>query len=132
MPGFDGSGPRGMGPRTGWGRGFCAPGTGGAGGYGFYGGYAGRGLGRGGAPWGGGRGRAWGGGWGRGRGWAGPVPAAWGSASPGYAPQGAAAPSWTPQQERDFLMNQAAAIERDLEQIRGRLAELDTPAAQPE
>lgn len=24
MPGFDGTGPRGMGPMTGWGRGFCA------------------------------------------------------------------------------------------------------------
>ena len=25
MPGFDGTGPRGMGPMTGWGRGFCRP-----------------------------------------------------------------------------------------------------------
>jgi len=25
MPGFDGTGPRGMGSRTGWGRGFCPP-----------------------------------------------------------------------------------------------------------
>ena len=29
MPGFDGTGPRGMGPMTGWGRGFCvSPGMG--------------------------------------------------------------------------------------------------------
>ncbi|MFH1241604.1 MAG: DUF5320 domain-containing protein [Pseudomonadota bacterium] len=25
MPGFDGAGPRGAGPMTGWGRGFCSP-----------------------------------------------------------------------------------------------------------
>lgn len=56
MPGFDGTGPAGMGPRTGGGRGFCpapeynSPGFG---------------AGRGGFPRGGGRGRAWGGGRGR-------------------------------------------------------------------
>lgn len=27
MPGFDGTGPQGMGPQTGGGRGFCSPGT---------------------------------------------------------------------------------------------------------
>jgi hypothetical protein len=53
MPGYDGTGPRGMGPMTGGGRGFCAiPGTGrgfGIGrGLGFgRGGWAGRGYGRG-------------------------------------------------------------------------------------
>lgn len=58
MPGFDRTGPLGGGPRTGWGRGYCTAGTG-----------AGRinqsgmtrGLGRGGIPWGGGRGRCFGG-----------------------------------------------------------------------
>ena len=36
MPGFDGTGPRGMGPMTGGGRGFCSPwGIGMAGRYGF-------------------------------------------------------------------------------------------------
>ena len=83
MPAFDGTGPVGMGPRTGRGMGFCWPGgvspfRGG----GFYG------VGRGGFPRGGGRGRAWGGGrgWGwrsrgygypgrgRGRGWMWPYP----------------------------------------------------------
>ena len=36
MPGFDGTGPMGMGPMTGGGRGFCSPwGIGAAGAYGF-------------------------------------------------------------------------------------------------
>ncbi len=77
MPGFDGTGPQGFGPRTGGGRGFCAsyapppqygwnaaPGTP----YGAYGYGPARGAGRGGMPWGGGRGRAYGGGRGRGYG----------------------------------------------------------------
>jgi hypothetical protein len=88
MPGFDGTGPMGMGPMTGGGRGFCAMPIGPYGPYGYgtgsfqysqpfspyYGGaYApplyGRpfygpifGVGRGGIPFGGGRGRAFGGG----------------------------------------------------------------------
>ena len=36
MPGFDRTGPMGMGPRTGGGRGFCQPGAG----YANYGGYS--------------------------------------------------------------------------------------------
>jgi len=56
MPGFDGTGPAGMGPGTGGCRGFCPPP-----------GYNSQwfGAGRGGRPRGGGRGRAWGGGRGR-------------------------------------------------------------------
>jgi hypothetical protein len=73
MPGFDGTGPLGQGPMTGGGRGFCAmPYRGyGPSGYGFrrhfpfyrrrsYGPVFG--AGRGGLPWGGGRGRVFGGG----------------------------------------------------------------------
>jgi len=80
MPGFDGTGPRGMGPMTGGGRGFCAMPYRGyeAYGYGFqapeypptgitpsyrrpfYGSIFG--AGRGGLPWGGGCGRVFGGG----------------------------------------------------------------------
>lgn len=55
MPGFDGTGPRGMGPMTGGGRGYCGPsgvragwapyGGRGRGGYGYGYGYAGRGFG---------------------------------------------------------------------------------------
>ena len=75
MPGFDGTGPIGQGPMTGGGRGFCVMPyrTYGLRGphYAAYGGYPfhGRpflgpifGAGRGGLPWGGGRGRVFGGG----------------------------------------------------------------------
>jgi hypothetical protein len=91
MPGFDGTGPRGMGPMTGGGRGFCAMPMGSYSPYGYGMGsfpysppfgpyYAGAytppvfghpfyrpifGVGRGGIPYGGGRGRAFGGGRGR-------------------------------------------------------------------
>jgi hypothetical protein len=81
MPGFDGTGPRGQGPMTGGGRGFCAMPHQpyGSFGYGFrapnlpgqgmpYGSPA-FGAGRGGLPWGGGRGRVFGGGRGFRRGW---------------------------------------------------------------
>ncbi len=86
MPGFDGTGPVGVGPMTGGGRGWCAvpygqynapgyapAGTGRAVQYPWmtfapdqympypYAGVP-RGVGRGGLPWGGGRGRCWGGG----------------------------------------------------------------------
>jgi hypothetical protein len=68
MPGYDGNGPRGQGPRTGGGFGYCGTGSrpvgpfspigrqGGGAGFGGYG------VGRGGAPFGGGRGRCFGGG----------------------------------------------------------------------
>jgi hypothetical protein len=82
MPGFDGTGPRGMGPMTGGGRGFCAMPYRGYSRYGygfqapyntstgtdpFYGPVFG--AGRGGLPWGGGRGRVFGGGRGFRRWW---------------------------------------------------------------
>jgi hypothetical protein len=81
MPGFDGTGPRGMGPMTGGGRGFCARSLGTYGpaycygmgyvpfpGHGSYPRFRPQlagpmfGLGRGGMPYGGGRGRVFGGG----------------------------------------------------------------------
>ena len=119
MPGFNGTGPQGMGPRTGGGRGFCTPGTGTA--YGV-GGTMNRGAGRGGAPWGGGRGRAWGGG----RGQFGP-----GFSAPGY---GAYAPyaGGTPQQEAEFLKNQAVSLEQELDQIRKRIDVLSAQASPSE
>jgi len=114
MPGFDGTGPRGMGPRTGGGFGFCPPVAGPA--YvpgGFF-----RGAGRGGVPWGGGRGRAWGGG--RGWGWrvayGGFVPPYWGAPAPA---------AWTPEQELDSMKAQAAAMEQELEAIRQRIGDLE-------
>ncbi len=115
MPGFNGTGPMGMGPRTGGGRGFCAPGAGAGLGYGagMY-----RGAGQGGIPWGGGRGRAWGGG--RGRGWSG-----------AYAPVQGAAPFFAPQDPRseaEFLRNQSAAMEQELQRMRARIDELESKA----
>jgi len=68
MPGFNGTGPQGLGPRTGGGFGYCPPGAGPVPvGYGGIYRGVGLGVGRGGYPRGGGRGRAWGGGRGFGR-----------------------------------------------------------------
>lgn len=116
MPGFDGTGPMGMGPRTGGGFGFCPPGTGPA-----PAGYVPTmvyGVGRGGIPWGGGRGRAFG----AGRGW-------WGRARVPYAaaPYAPAAPyqAVAPFDERTFLENQVAYLEQQLGAIRDRLAQVE-------
>ena len=118
MPGFDGTGPQGMGPRTGGGFGFCSPRTGpadrGAGWYGFP-----RGAGRGFAPWGGGRGRAFG--EGRGRGWFGRgMGPGWGYYSGGPAVYGA-----SPADEKAFLEGQLSSLERELAEVRSRIGELE-------
>jgi len=111
MPGFDGTGPLGQGPRTGGGFGVCPPGAGVAPvavppGVGY-------GVGRGGRPRGGGRGRAFGGGrgsWGRSQ-WLAP-----------WQPP-------APQQETNMLQRQAEAIEGQLDAIRKRLDELSAGTA---
>ena len=104
MPGFDGTGPRGMGPMTGGGRGFCSPWRIGAAprgygvppraGYGYphYG-------------WGGASYPFYG------------VPAS----APGTIPF---APQMTREQELDFLKNQAQAMRGQLEQIEARIQQL--------
>jgi len=124
MPAGDGTGPRGMGPMTGRGAGYCA-------GYGTPG-YAnpvpGRGFGMG---WG------RGGGWGRGRGWrhqyyATGVPGwarfgyapAWG-APPAAAPYGPYAAPPTPEQEAEFLKAQAEGLKEQLDAISQRITELE-------
>ena len=98
MPGFDGTGPRGMGPMTGGGRGFCAvplpaawPTYSGRVPYPPYG-----------VPWGM------------------PYYGA-GPAAPGAVPF---APQMTREQELDFLKNQAQAMKGHLEQIEARIQEL--------
>ncbi len=98
MPGFDGTGPRGMGPMTGGGRGFCAvplsaawPTYMGRGAYPPYG-----------VPW------------------ARPYYGA-GSTAPVAVPF---APQMTREQELDFLKNQAQAMRGQLEQIEARIQEL--------
>jgi len=126
MPAGDGTGPRGMGPMTGRGAGYCA-------GYGMPG-YAnlmpGWGFGMG---WGRGRGGGWGRGW-RNMyyatglpGWArfGYAPA-WGAPSaPAYGPY--ATPP-TPEQETEFLKAQAEWLQQQLDGISQRVAELEQEA----
>ncbi len=113
MPGFNGTGPMGMGPRTGGGFGYCSPGSGpgmmfnrGA----YYG------VGRGGYPRGGGRGRAWGGG--RGFGWRTFAPGPYYQFSPGTANPP------DPAVERGFLEQQARELQEELEAIRQRMEEI--------
>lgn len=121
MPGFDGTGPRGLGPRTGGGFGFCAPGSGPVP-AGYLPGVV-YGVGRGGIPWGGGRGRAFGGG--RGRWWRGAFPYgpyAYGGVAPYAAPSAA--------DEKAFLENEVAYLEQQISAVRQRLAELGAESAE--
>ncbi|RLC81188.1 MAG: hypothetical protein DRJ03_20510 [Chloroflexi bacterium] len=121
MPAGDGTGPRGMGPMTGRGAGYC----GNYGAPGYVNPMPGRGFGM-------GRGRGWGG-RGRGRGWGrfGYAPA-WGA--PQIAPYGAppaaayyqqpyGAPS--PAQETAFLKAQAEGLKEQLDAISQRITELE-------
>jgi len=114
MPGGDRTGPRGMGPMTGRGMGYCT-------GYdvpGYVNPATGFGL---------GRGRGW---WGGGRGWrhwyyATGLPR-W--ARTGYAPAWAYGPYMQPmtdEQETEQLKNQAEALRRELDAITQRLEELE-------
>lgn len=100
MSGFNGKGPRGEGPMTGGGRGYCVsdvsdnrP----------------AGVGRGGFSRGGGRGRAWGGGRERGRGLG----------------RGLALAQPNAQDERTYLAAQLTALENEMHAIKKQLNELD-------
>lgn len=132
MPFGDRMGPRGMGPRTGRGLGYCA-------GYpepGYMNPYGGRGYGYGfGGGWGRGRGsgwgRGWGGGWGRGwrhRNWyyATGMPG-WGR---GYAPAWVEPPRPTVEQEVEFLQEQASWLKEQLGAIEERIADLSSSSEQ--
>lgn len=115
MPGFDGTGPLGQGPRTGGGFGYCPP-TAGP----YYGQPVVYGVGRGGLPRGGGRGFAYGGGRGRGRRFWGFAPVA-----PGYYP--APAPvQMTAEEEIAMLREQSQLMQDQLNQINARIEELTT------
>jgi len=109
MPGFNKTGPMGMGPRTGGGRGFCAPeaetrnGSGRA-----------RGAGRGTAPFGGNKGRVCGGG--RARQWFGPAEGQFGSAGR--------------ETELDLLKDQAGMLEDELAAIRHKIDDLSRQPAE--
>ena len=105
MPGFDGTGPRGMGPMTGGGRGFCSP-------WGIGAAFRGYGV-----PPRTGYGYPY---------YAGAAPYPFYGApatTPGATPF---APQMTPEQELDFLKNQAQAMKGQLEQIESRMRELET------
>jgi len=128
MPGFDGTGPGGMGPMTGGGRGFCSPwgsgswhGLGRRGGFGFRGSsppWPFVGIGRGGLPRGAYPGAA-----------GMPVSPAYPSySSPATMPYGSSpyAAQMTREQELDFLKNQTEAMKGQLEQIGARMKELET------
>jgi len=120
MPGFDGTGPRGLGPMTGGGRGFCNPSMAGMrtpyGGYPYapyqaypYGGFG----------WGRGFGRGFGMGRGMGRWWMGRMLF---PAGAGMLPFGSPV---TPDQEREFLRSQAQALKEELNRIDNRVSELE-------
>jgi hypothetical protein len=119
MPGFDGTGPLGQGPRTGGGFGYCPP----VGEPTASGAPVVYGAGRGGLPRGGGRGFAFGGG--RGRRFGGAAPA-----GPGYAPDPASA-RMTAEQEVAWLQEQAQLLQEQLNQTNARIEDL-TANQQPE
>ena len=105
MPGFNRKGPSGAGPRTGGGRGPCGT-TVGSSRFSWRGLL--RGIGRGGLPWGGGRGRCFGGGtsWRQSR-FAGPTPLG------------------SVQDEAEALKTELAAAEEEIAAMKSRLAELE-------
>ena len=98
MPGFDGTGPRGLGPMTGGGRGFCAIPLSGS-----WPTYLGRGAY---PPYGVPRGMPYYGAW---------------STTPSAVPP---APQMTREEELDFLKNQAQAMRGQLEQMEARIQQL--------
>jgi Family of unknown function (DUF5320) len=107
MPGFDRTGPRGMGSMTGGGRGYCAV-------------PAGSSFGR-----GSGFGRPFGA-FGRGRGGPGMGRGAFGGYQDfGIAGPAFSAPPMTEEQELSALRQQAQSIQGELEQIQRRIGELD-------
>ena len=115
MPGMDGTGPMGMGPMTGGGRGFCNPMW-----AGYWGGVTPRfrhrgypfwpGSGYGPYPWGGSS--FWQSGW----------PQPW--AAFGYTPAGPAYGA-SPEQELDFLKNQASVLQQQMDQVLKRISEIE-------
>ncbi|HOL67027.1 MAG TPA: DUF5320 domain-containing protein [bacterium] len=118
MPGFDGTGPLGLGPMTGGGRGFCALPLTGYPGWGTYGRFWPRWGGRGWRHWYYATGLP---GWYRARvglpAWGG----YWYGRYPGFVP-GA---ELTPDAEAAFLRQQLSAMEQEMKEIQQRLADLD-------
>ncbi len=107
MPGFDGTGPRGAGPMTGGARGFCGAGKGPDTRSSY-------GVGRGGMPRGGGRGRLFGGGRGCGRGM-----------GRGFWNAAGASAAMPAREEREFLNERLSFLEEEIVAVRKRLEALD-------
>lgn len=121
MPGRDGTGPMGYGPRTGGGFGWCPPAAGMPVAAPVYG------AGRGGIPWGGGRGRAWGGGRGRGYGWRYAYPYAQRFPAPyQWGPAGSAGQA----DEASFLKERVSDLEEELKSVKERLQEVEPASAE--
>lgn len=117
MPGFDGTGPAGMGPMTGGGRGFCASLRPGMAAQPFVRGFSGRG---------GGRGR-------RNRFFATGLPG-WQRASSGYPAYGWPGipfgmryygQEWTAQEEKNALMDQVEVLKGQINELQNRIATLE-------
>jgi hypothetical protein len=106
MPFGNGTGPRGLGPRTGRGLGYCS-------GYSYPGYMNPYGYG-----WGRGFGRGWGRGFGRGWGWPG-----WGYYPP-YHPSHSEQP--TPKEEKEMLSEELEVLREEMKAIEARLKELET------
>ena len=133
MPGFNGTGPAGMGPMTGGGRGYCNPsgtayGTGPAWGSGYSAPRYGRGFGRGRGFRGGyGPGFGWGRGYRRGFGWQGAYPPAGVWDGPGFnAPYSAP----NPEDEVNMLKGEADAVKNELDAIQKRIEELESQSSE--
>jgi len=119
MPRFDRTGPMGRGPRTGGGFGFCGPYS-----YPVVGPVV-YGVGRGGIPYGGGRGRCFGGGRGEWRMAASGYPPVWPGAVP--PPAGTVAP----EDELGYLRQEEASLREALNAIRRRVEELEGESKVP-
>ena len=116
MPGMDGTGPRGMGPMTGGGRGFCNPlGAGYGGGVNVWPRYRGYsrwpGYAYGSSPWG--MAAGWQSGWPQ----SGPMGPWYGPAGPTYGA--------SPGQELEFLKNQATTLQQQIDRILTRIGEIE-------
>ena len=129
MPGFDGTGPSGMGPMTGGGRGFCNPSqaspTWGPG----YGRSFGRGYGRGGG-FGRGLGFGRGRGYGRGVGRRGAYPPPGGWYGPTYGPGYGSPYNVQPEDEIRDLKDEAKYMKDELDAINKRIEELETESSE--
>lgn len=116
MPGRDGTGPMGQGRRTGGGFGGCPPVEGMPGARPVYG------VGKGGIPWGGGRGCVWGGG--KGYWWKYAYPHA--QCSPGTYYWGPPAGAGQADETR-FLKERVQGLEEELKAVKERLQEVESP-----